>query len=395
MELPPGFHRQGELPLPKRTVCKLLRSIYGLKQTSRQWFAKLSSALLAYGFHQSAVDHSLFTFTRASAFIVLPVYVDDIVIGGNDYSAISHVKEFLASSFKLKDLGDLKYFLGFEIARSAKGISICQREYAINLLDESGYLGCKPRTVTMDYNVKLHKDSGTLLDDASSYRRLVGKLLYLTLTRPDLTFVVHKLSQFVASPRDAHLNAAYQVLRYIKGTIGQGLLFPAKSSFELKGFVDSDWASCLDTRRSISGYCIFLGSSLVSWKSKKQQTVSRSSAEAEYRSMAHGTCELVWLLSLLSELGIPHPKPAVLFCDNQAALHIASNPVFHEWTKHIEIDCHLVREKIQKGIIKTLHVPSDGQLAYLLTKPLPPGPHRSLIRKMGLYNIYSHLEGEY
>ncbi|KAL5547348.1 hypothetical protein UlMin_007035 [Ulmus minor] len=405
MTIPQGYSHKGEKQLPPNAVCKLSKSLYGLKQASRQWYAKFSSVLIEEGFRQSATDHSLFINSKGSAFIVILVYVDDIIIASSDDVAVQHLKSRINARFKLKDLGTLRYFLGLEVGRTERGISVSQRSYALQLLADTGYLGCKPAVTPMEPNLKLSQDEGDLLPDASLYRRLIGKLLYLTITRPDLSYAVNRLSQFLSQPRLPHFKAVQRVLQYVKGTPGQGLFLPSKSEVELRAyaesdlsttaeaqfkvFSDADWAGCADSRRSISGYCVFLGDSLISWKSKKQATVSRSSAEAEYRSMANATCELTWLLSLLKELGVSHSRPALLYCDNQAALHIAANPVFHERTKHIEIDCHLVRDKIQAGVLKTLHVSTRNQLADVFTKALHPSLFKGLLDKMGLINIYS------
>jgi hypothetical protein len=377
MTMPPGFGTKGE-----KKVCRLTKSLYGLKQASRQWFSKFSTALVELGFIQSKADYSLFTRLKGPSYIALLVYVDDVAIASNDPKAVSDFIVLLNDKFKLKDLGPLKYFLGLEIARSTEGISVCQRKYALEILEDSGLLASKPVSFPIEQNLKLSKDEGTLLSDSTSYRRLVGRLLYLTITRPDIAYSVQILSQFMDKPRQPHMDAATRVLRYIKSSPAQGLLFSTKSDFQLKAFSDSDWAGCVDTRRSVTGFCIFIGDSLISWKSKKQQTISRSSAEAEYRAMASTCCELMWLFSLLKDFNVSHPKAALLFCDSQSALHIAANPVYHERTKHIEIDCHLIREKIQLGLIKTLHVPTQHQVADILTKGLGYKDFNRLLSKM-------------
>lgn len=237
--------------------------------------------------------------------------------------------------------------------------------------------------------MKLCKHSSPALADPSCYRRLIGQLLYLTITRPDISYVTQHLSQFMDASSSLHLQAAMKVLHYIKSAPRQGLLFSSSSPLTLNAYCDSDWASCLDSRRSVTGYCIFLGSSLISWRSKKQSIVSRSSAEAEYRAIASMSCELTWLRYVLQALCISHPQPATLHCDNLAALHIATNPVLHEHTKHIELDCHLIRDQIHDGLLQTAHVRTHSQLADIFTKALPSAPFYSHLSKMGIENIYS------
>ncbi|CAN6683436.1 unnamed protein product [Malus baccata var. baccata] len=324
---PPGYRRQGET-----MVCRLHKSLYGLKQASRSWFQRFSSTIQEIGFQQSHADYSLFT---------------------------------------------------------KAGISICQRKYTLNILEETGLLGVRPAKVPMEPDLVLTTTCGDALKDPTRYRRLVGKLIYLTITRPDITYAVNNLSQFMQEPTLHHLKAAHRLLQYLKEAPGQGLLFPTENQLNLIGYCDADWARCPITRRSVTGFCIFLGKSLVSWKSKKQVTVARSSAEAEYRSMAATTCELTWLRNLLNDLRVNHPEPSRLFCDNQAALHIAANPVYHERTKHIELDCHTVREMIQRGEIKTSHVQTGRQIADMFTKPLRAPIFHSHLGKLGVIDIHT------
>lgn len=214
-------------------------------------------------------------------------------------------------------------------------------------------------------------------------------MVYFTITRLDISYAIHIISQFLQAPRQQHLDAIYRVLRYLKGRLGLGLLLHSDSSLHLIAYCDLDWASCPLTGRSVTGYFVQLGTSPVSWKAKKQPTVSRASAEAEYLSMATATAELVWLKSFLASLGVFHTQPMTLCCDNQVALHIASNPVFHERTKHIEIDCHFVREHLMTRNISTSYVWSKDQLADILTKALGHTPFSYLCSKLGLRNLHA------
>lgn len=219
-------------------------------------------------------------------------YVDDVIISRDSLFEFQSIKAILHSSFKIKDLGQLKYFLGLEIAHSSQGISLCQRKYCIDLLTDTGYLACKPVFTPSDPSCKLHTGSSVPYNDVPSYRRLIGRLIYLTNTRPDITFATQQLSQFLTSPTEQHFTAATRILRYMKKCPGQGLMFPRDSSLHLSGYSDANWDGCLDSRRSISCQCFFLGKSLISWRSKKLLTVSRSSSEAEYRALGAATCEL-------------------------------------------------------------------------------------------------------
>ncbi|KAK2354629.1 putative mitochondrial protein [Trifolium repens] len=386
MKPPPGL----ALPHPD-LVCKLQRSLYGLKQASRQWNAKLTETLISSGYIQSKADYSLFTKQTSIGFTAILVYVDDLVMGGTDMDEITQLKALLDSKFSIKDLGHLKYFLGFEVARSKDGISLCQRKYTLDLLQDSGLLAAKPVSTPMQPQLQLQKSSRNALSDPTTYRRLVGRLLYLTHSRPEIAYAVRKLSQFLDSPTDTHMLAALHVLKFLKNSPGQGLFFKANSTLLLQGYSDSDWGACLDTRRSTTGFCYFLGSSLISWKSKKQNVISRSSSEAEYRALAQATCEGQWLLYLLKDFLITHDSPILLHCDNKSAMHIAANPVFHERTKHIEIDCHVVRDKVQANIIQLLPVSSKEQIADIFTKSLHPGPFHALQVKLGTIDIYSSL----
>ncbi|KFK25001.1 hypothetical protein AALP_AA8G053500, partial [Arabis alpina] len=365
MKLPPGFNSTDQ-----SKVCRLKKSLYGLKQASRCWFEKLATALTDYGFQQSKSDYSLFTYAKEGSHLHVLVYVDDLIITGSSTQEMTTFKGYLSSCFHMKDLGPLKYFLGIEVARNSMGIYLSQRKYAMDILTETDLLAAKPTTFPLEQNQKLALSSSPMLTDPHQYRRLIGRLIYLTVTRPDLSYCVHVLAQFMQLPREDHWNAALRVVCYLKNSPGQGILLRADTDFQITGWCDSDWASCPLTRRSVTGYFVQLGNSPVSWKTRKQPTVSTSSTEAEYRAMMLLTKELIWLKRILESLGIKHSQPMLMYCDNKAVIHISNNPVFHERTKHVELDCHFVREQIQAGQIVTKHVPTKSQLADIFTKAL-------------------------
>ncbi|CAM8973439.1 unnamed protein product [Rhodiola kirilowii] len=358
MKLPPGFYMKEKAA---SKVCRLMKSLYGLKQASRQWFAKFNEALIAFGFQNSLNDYSLFTLSRDGAFLVLLIYVDDVLLTGTSDQLISDVKTYIHNKFQIKDLGHLKYFLGLEVPRSTTGIFLNQRKYALELLEEHNLSNSKPAKTPLELKHKLSLSEEPLLSDPLHYRRLVGKLIYMTITRPDLSYRVHILSQYMQQPTTEHLRAAHRVLRYIKGAPVQGLFFSAASNLQLQAFCNADWAACPVTRRS--------------------------SAESEYRSMAAASCELIWLARLLADMGLTVATPILLHCDNKVAIHIAiiaHNPVFHERTKHVEIDCHLIRSQVASKFILPVHISTNEQPADMFTKPLPFDHLHQLSIKLGV-----------
>jgi hypothetical protein len=339
------------------------------------------------GYTQCNGDHTVFYRHSGRHITILSVYVDDIIITGDDSFEMSQLKQKLSKEFEVKDLGQLRYFLGIEIARSPKGIVLSQRKYVLDLLSDVGMLGCRVASTPIEKNHQLCAQSGDPVD-RESYQRLVGRLIYLCHTRPDISYAVSVVSRYMHDPRSGHLEAAHRILRYLKGSPGRGLLFKANGHLNVDGYCDADWASCLDDRRSTSGFCVFVGGNLVSWRSKKQPVVSRSTAEAEYRAMSVCLSELLWMKGLLSELKLLRRGPLNLWCDNKSAINIANNPVQHDRTKHVEIDRFFIKERLDEGTLKLSHVNSGGQIADCLTKGLGVKECSLACDKMGMIDIY-------
>ena len=351
-------------------VCKLQRSLCGLKQASWQWNLELTRFLLGKGFRQSKSDYSLFSQCHNGRQVFILAYVDDLLITRDNIDGIARIKKVLHIAYTIKHLGLARYFLFIEISRSTTGTFLNQRKYILDILSDAGLIGAKLTKFPLPQGLKLSYVSSPVLSNLESYRRLVGRLLYLTLSRQDISYAVQHLSQFLQHPAMAHCQAALHVLRYLKGTTSKGLYYPTDCSLHLTAYCDADWGTCILTAKSLTGHCIFLGSSLVSWRTKKQKTVAKSSAEAEYRAMSATSSELEWLSNLLQDFNVHLSFPITMNCDNRAAMHIAENAVFHKRTKHLRINWHYTRDKILEGFLQTLYVPSKEQLVDLMTKPL-------------------------
>jgi hypothetical protein len=352
-------------------VCLLRKSLYGLKQAPRAWYKRFADYVSSIGFSQSKCDHSLFIYRKNTHMAYILLYVDDIILATSSDDLRQSIISLLSSEFAMKDLGPLSYFLGIAVTRHQQGLFLSQKKYAEEILARAGMSSCKPCLTPVDTKPKMSATTSNPCKDPSLYRSLAGALQYLTFTRPDISYAVQQICLFMHNPMEDHMNALRRILRYIQGTSQYGLHLYHSSTASLISYTDADWGGCPDTRRSTSGYCVFLGDNLISWSSKRQPTLSRSSAEAEYRGVANVVSESCWLRNLLLELYCPIHKATMVYCDNVSAIYLSGNPVQHQRTKHIELDIHFVREKVARGQVRVLHVPSRYQIADVFTKGLP------------------------
>ncbi|GJR00645.1 ribonuclease H-like domain-containing protein [Tanacetum coccineum] len=320
--------------------------------------------------HQLDVKNAFLHGSQGSDTAYLLLYVDDIVLTASSTALLQRIIASLHAEFSMTDLGPLNYFLGVSVTRNTSGMFLSQQKYATEVLERAGMLTCNPCRTPVDTDSKLAA-AGDPVSDPTLYRRLAGALQYLTFTRPDISYAVQQVCLFMHDPREPHFSALKRILRYVRGTLTSGLQLYSSTTSSLVAYSDADWAGCPTTRRSTSGYCVFLGNNLLSWSSKRQFTLSRSSAEAEYRGVANAVAETCWLRNLLRELHTPLSTATIVYCDNVSAVYLSSNPVQHQRTKHIEIDIHFVRDLVTTGHIRVLHVPSRYQYADIFTKGLP------------------------
>jgi histone deacetylase 1/2 len=388
MRQPPGFVDNDH----PQHVCRLVKALYGLKQAPRAWHARLGAVLHAHGFVSSTADTSLFLLQRPEVTMYLLVYVDDIIVISTSDSATDRLLASLSSAFAVKDLGKLHYFLGLEVTHSDDSLTLTQKKYSLDLLGRAGMLECKAASTPMSSTDRLSALDGALLssNDATEYRSIVGALQHLTITRPDISYAVNRVCQFVQTPREPHWSAVKRILRYVRHTAAFGLHLRPAPSGTLSAFSDADWAGSPEDRRSTGGHAVFFGPNLIAWNARKQATVSRSSTEAEYKAVANATAEIIWVQSLLRELKVPQPRSPVLWCDNIGATYLSSNPVFHARTKHIEVDYHFVRERVARKLLHIKFISSKDQLADIFTKPLSLPLFEGCRRNLNLLDTSGH-----
>jgi len=385
MAQPEGFVATG---MKARTVCRLLRSIYGLKQAARVWNQKIHAFLVKIGFVRSSADPCLYIDTKWNIYIT--IWVDDLLIAGKNGRDIANVKGQLASDFAMKDLGELEHFLGMRITRRPNGdISIDQNGYIRQILKRFGMESSKPVFTPLAPGACLVKaadmEDGDV--DLKLYQAMVGSKMYAMLcTCPDLAYAIQQLSQFNSNPTNAHVQAAKRALRYLQGSQTTGLVYSKHNgNIMIQAYCDADYAADGD-RKSISGYVFILAGSPISWQAKKQTTVAQSTVESEYAAMALAAKEMIWLQYLLRDLGMSKYTPTVLLCDNQGAISLAKNPTHHAKTKHVDVQLHFIRDHVEKGTIEVEYCPTENMLADLMTKALARERHARLLGLMGIQN---------
>ena len=389
MEQPPGYIKKGE----EHLVCKLKRSLYGLKQSSRCWNTVFKQYMESINFKQCTADPCIFVTGEEADLTIVAVYVDDLIVIAKTPETIKKIKESLAARFKMKDLGKLHYCLGISIQHDEERGSLWmdQRQYIQSLLKRYGLSQAKTATTPADINVKLVKNDGVSKPvNPLNYQSMVGSLLYAAITtRPDIAQAVGAVSKFNSCPTEAHLTAVKRIFRYLKGTIDLCIKYERSADNRLVGFSDADWAGDLTDRHSTTGNLFMMSGAAIDWISKKQPVVALSTTEAEYVALSAATQEAVWLSRLLTDIKAPPKEPILIKEDNQGTIAVARNPVSHNRTKHIDIKFHYVREALEDGIIDLTYCPTEQMTADMLTKPLARQQFETFRLKMGLKNMPS------
>ncbi|KAH9687012.1 hypothetical protein KPL70_014605 [Citrus sinensis] len=360
-------------------VCLLKRSLYGLKQSPRQWYLRFDEFILSHGYLRCSFDCSVYyKLISTNLYIYLLLYVDDMLVAYKSREEIEALKNLLSSEFEMKDLGSAKKILGMEIKRDrSKGIMfLSQKKYLRRVLETFGMTSCKPVMTPIATHFKLSslqcsKTEEEKLEMAKiPYANVVGCMMYaMVLTRPDISYALSVVSRYMVSPGKEHWRVVKWVLRYLSGTLDHGLVY-GKSRIKSKGisgFVDSDFAGDLDRRRSLAGYLYMLDGCLINWKASLQHVVALSTTEAEYTAAAEAVKEALWLKGLISELGMSQ-KTVDVFCDSSSAIYLSKNPAHHENTKHIDIKLHFIRNVVSMGVVRMVKIHTDRNPADMLTK---------------------------
>ncbi|KAI3510618.1 hypothetical protein L1887_17750 [Cichorium endivia] len=381
VQQPPGFE---DSRFPTHSF-KLQKAVYGLKQAPRAWYSTLSKFLEESNFSRGTIDPTLFRKVHNKHLIVVQIYVDDIIFGSTSEDLSTAFANLMKSKFKMSMMGELKFFLGLQVNQISTGIFIHQEKYIKSLLKKYSMENASVAKTPMSTSFKLDSDLSGKSVDQKTYRGMIGSLLYLTSSRPDIMFATCLCARYQANPKESHLLAVKRIFKYLRGTASLGIWYPAKGSFMLQAFTDSDYGGCKLDRKSTSGSCQFLGGKLVSWTSKKQSCVSTSTAEAEYVAAASCCSQVLWMETQLKNYGFKMQQVPI-YCDSKSAIAISHNPVNHSMTKHIDIRYHFLKDNIQKGHIELHFVPTEEQVADIFTKPLDENKFLHFLGRLGMLN---------
>ncbi|KAJ9567154.1 hypothetical protein OSB04_003120 [Centaurea solstitialis] len=361
------------------------KALYGLKQAPRAWYDHLSNALLDNGFYKGKIDPTLFIKTEGDDILLVQIYVDDIIFGSTNSDMCTWFSDLMTTRFEMSMLRELSFFLGLQVIQKPDGILINQSKYIGDLLKRFHMATSSVAKTPMASGTLIGADPKGKPVDQKTYRAIIGSLLYLTASRPDIMFATCFCARFQANPKESHMMAVKRILRYLKGTPNRGLWYPKESGFELVAFSDADHGGCQLDRKSTSGHVQFLGDKLVSWGSKKQHCVSTSTAEAEYVAAASCCSQVLWMRTQLRDYGYNF-NHIPIYCDSKSAIAITCNPVQHTRTKHIDIRYHFIKDHVERGTIELYFVNTEYQLADLFTKPLDEKRFNFLISKLGMFD---------
>lgn len=384
VDQPEGFVKKG----CEHMVYKLLKALYGLRQSPRIWFERIEAYLLKEGFQQSQSEPTLFFKNKdGGKILIVSVYVDDLLYTGNDELMLTNFKNSMQKEFEMSDLGKMRFFLGIEVLQNSAGIYICQRSYALEIIKRFNMEGSNSVRNPIVPGSKLSKNEAGVKVDETRFKQIVGCLMYITTTRPDLTFVVSLIARFMAKPTEMHYQVAKRVLKYLKGTTNFGILYKRGGVEELVGFTDSDYAGDLDDRKSTSGYVFLINGAAVAWSSKKQPIVTLSTTEAEFIAAASCACQAVWMRRILHDLGFVQEGGTNIMCDNNSTIKLASNPLLHSRSKHIDVRFHFLRDLVHEGTVRMTFYGTHDQVADVLTKPLKLEAFERLREQLGLCEV--------
>eukprot|EP00253_Pinus_taeda_P020932 PITA_20932 len=336
IEQPLGYEKKGQ----EHKVCRFEKALYGLKQAPRAWYSRIDSYLQENGFEKCEGEPTLYIKEKDGKILIVVLYVDDVIFTGNDYYLIDNFKAVMKEEFEMTDMSLLRYFLGIEVEQNGNGIFISQEKYENEVLERFNMQESKAAITPTVMGLKLSKEDSSKDFDPSLYKSIIGSLMYLTATRPDIMHAVSLIFRFMERPKEAHWQTTKRILRSV------------------------------DDRKNTSSNVFHIGSGAISWASKKQPIVALSTTEAEYVAATTATCQAVWMRMMLRSLGQEKAKGTVIFCDNSSAIALSKNSIFHKRAKHIDTKFHYIKELVNNGEIVLKHCRTQEQVANILTKPL-------------------------